>query len=188
MSTQFRPAIAGKVVIVTGASSGIGESTALEFARAGAAVVLAARRVERLEGLVNRIELDGGQALAVPTDLRDFDQITHLVQRTVRAFERIDVLANIAGWGHYDWYENLSPEDLRQSYETNILGMAELTRQVVPVMKNQRSGFILNMSSYASKISIPPLGVYSSTKSAVEGLTDGLRRELAQWGITVIRI
>ena len=188
MSAQFRPAIAGKVVVVTGASSGIGESTALEFARAGAAVVLAARRAERLERLADRVEAEGGQALPVPTDLRDFDQITNLVQRTIRVFERIDVLANIAGWGHYDWYENLSPEDLRQSYETNILGMAELTRQVVPVMKIQRSGFILNMSSYASKISIPPLTVYNSTKSAVEGLTDGLRRELAPWGITVIRI
>jgi NADP-dependent 3-hydroxy acid dehydrogenase YdfG len=188
MSTQFRPAVAGKVAIVTGASSGIGESTALEFARAGAAVVLAARRVERLEQLADQIKGEGGHALVVPTDLRDFDQITNLVQRTVRVLERIDVLANIAGWGHYDWYENLSPDDLRQSYETNILGMAELTRQVVPVMKNQRSGFILNMSSYASKISIPPLAVYSSTKAAVESLTDGLRRELTPWGITVIRI
>jgi NADP-dependent 3-hydroxy acid dehydrogenase YdfG len=188
MSAQFRPAIAGKVVIVTGASSGIGESTALEFARAGAIVVLAARRAVRLERLVDQIEAEGGHALAVPTDLCDFDQITHLVQRTLRVYERIDVLANIAGWGHYDWYENLSPDDLRQSYETNILGMAELTRQVVPVMKIQRFGFILNMSSYASKISIPPLAVYSSTKSAVESLTDGLRRELAPWGITVIRI
>jgi NADP-dependent 3-hydroxy acid dehydrogenase YdfG len=188
MNAHVRPAIAGKVAIVTGASSGIGEVTALEFARAGAAVVLAARRTERLVALADRIEAEGGHALPVPTDLRDFDQITKLVQRTIRAYERIDVLANIAGWGHYDWYENLSPDDLRQSYETNILGMAELTRQVVPVMKNQRSGFILNMSSYASKISIPPLTVYNSTKSAVEGLTDGLRRELAPWGITVIRI
>jgi NADP-dependent 3-hydroxy acid dehydrogenase YdfG len=188
MRSHFRPAIAGKVVIVTGASSGIGEVTALEFARAGATVVLAARRIERLEALADRIEAEGGHALVVPTDLTDFDQITHLVQRTLRVFERIDVLANIAGWGKYDWYENLTPADLRQSYETNVLGLAELTRQVAPVMQNQRSGFILNMSSYASKIVIPPLGVYSSTKAAVEALTDGLRRELAPWGITVIRI
>src|SRR5436190_17544018 len=155
MDSHFRPAIAGKVVVVTGASSGIGESTALEFARAGAAVVLAARRADRLERLADQIKSEGGHAMPVPTDLRDFDQITNLVQRTIRVFERVDVLANIAGWGHYDWYENLSPDDLRQSFETNILGMAELTRQVMPVMKNQRCGLILNMSSYASKISIP---------------------------------
>ncbi|HSL31434.1 MAG TPA: SDR family NAD(P)-dependent oxidoreductase, partial [Anaerolineales bacterium] len=93
-----------------------------------------------------------------------------------------------AGWAIYDWFEELSPEELRQTYEVNVIGLAELTRQVVPVMKAQRSGFILNMSSYVSRISVPPLTVYASTKYAVEGLTDGLRRALLPWGITVIRI
>jgi NADP-dependent 3-hydroxy acid dehydrogenase YdfG len=183
-----RPAIDGKVVIVTGASSGIGESTAREFARAGATVVLAARRADRLERLQKEIEAMGGRALAVPTDLTRLDQITHLVETTVATFARIDVLANIAGWAIYDWFEELSPDELRQTYEVNIIGLAELTRQVVPVMKAQRSGFILNMSSYVSRISVPPLTVYASTKYAVEGLTDGLRRALLPWGITVIRI
>jgi short-subunit dehydrogenase len=120
--------------------------------------------------------------------LTDLDQITCLVQTTLAAFGRIDVLANIAGWGRYDWFEELSAEDLRQQYEVNVLGLAELTRQVLPAMKAQRSGCILNMSSYASKIAVPPLTVYASTKYAVEGLTDGLRRELIPWGITVVRI
>lgn len=188
MILHIRPAIEGKVVIVTGASSGIGESTAREFAKAGAITVLAARREGRLKRLEREIEAMGGTALAVPTDLTDRDQITHLVQTTLDTFGRIDILANIAGWAVYDWFEELSAEEVRQAYEVNIIGLAELTRQVVPTMKAQRSGFILNMSSYVSRISVPPLTVYASTKYAVEGLTDGLRRALAPWGITVIRI
>ncbi|HSL44216.1 MAG TPA: SDR family oxidoreductase [Anaerolineales bacterium] len=188
MHMNRRSAIDGKVVIVTGASSGIGESTAREFAQAGAIPVLAARRGERLERLQKEIEEMGGQALAVPTDLTDLDQITNLIQTTLSRFERIDVLANIAGWAIYDWFEELSSDELRQTYEVNVIGLAELTRQVIPTMKAQRSGFILNMSSYVSRISVPPLTVYASTKYAIEGLTDGLRRALLPWGITVIRI
>ena len=183
-----RPAIDGKVVIVTGASSGIGESTALEFARAGAITVLAARRKNRLKQLERKIEEMGGTALAVPTDLTVLDQITNLVQTVLSTFGRIDVLANIAGWGFYDWFEELSAEELRRHYEVNVIGLAELSRQVIPTMKAQQSGFILNMSSYVSRISVPPLTVYASTKYAVEGLTDGLRRALLPWGIAVIRI
>ena len=188
MKLKPRPAIQGKVVIVTGASSGIGEATAREFAKAGAITVLAARRKGRLERLEREIEEMGGTALAIPTDLTDQAQITHLVQTTLDTFGQIDVLANIAGWAVYDWFEELSTEELRQAYDVNIIGLAELTRQVIPTMKAQRSGFILNMSSYVSRISVPPLTVYASTKYAVEGLTDGLRRALAPWGITVIRI
>jgi NADP-dependent 3-hydroxy acid dehydrogenase YdfG len=188
MQLNPRPAIDGKVVIVTGASSGIGEATAREFAQAGAITVLAARRRERLERLQNQIKEMGGAALAVPTDLTDLDQITNLVQTTLSTYGRIDVLANIAGWAIYDWFEELSYDELRQTYQVNVIGLAELTRQVVPIMKSQRSGFILNMSSYVSRISVPPLTVYASTKYAVEGLTDGLRRALLPWGITVIRI
>lgn len=188
MQMQRRPAIDGKVVIVTGASSGIGESLAREFARAGAITILAARRAERLKRLQSEIEAMGGQALAVPTDLTKLDQITHLVEVTLATYGRIDVLANIAGWAIYDWFEQLSAEELRQTYEVNVIGLAELTRQVIPTMKAQGSGFILNMSSYVSRISVPPLTVYASTKYAIEGLTDGLRRALLPWGITVIRI
>ncbi len=188
MNTKIRPAIAGKVAIVTGASSGIGQVAALEFAFAGAKVVLAARRVERLEKLAETIRASGGTALPVQTDLTMIEQIRSLVKTTLATFGRIDVLANIAGTGYYDWFEELSSANLREHYEVNVIGLAELTREVVPVMKTQRSGFILNMCSYSSVISAPPLTVYASTKYVVEGLTDGLRRELIPWGIKVMRI
>ncbi|MDQ3007913.1 MAG: SDR family oxidoreductase, partial [Chloroflexota bacterium] len=185
---KLRPAIAGKVAIVTGASSGIGEAAALEFASAGAKVVLAARRIKRLQKLAETIRAAGGIALPVQTDLTIISQIRNLVQTTLATFGRIDILANIAGAGYYDWFEELSSENLREHYEVNVIGLAELTREVLPTMKAQRSGYILNMCSYSSVISAPPLTVYASTKYAVEGLTDGLRRELIPWGIKVMRL
>ena len=189
MATQTpRTGVAGKVVVVTGASSGIGEAAARAFARAGARVVLAARRAGRLKDLAAEIEAAGGEALSVPTDLEDRGQIAQLVATTLKHFGRIDVLANIAGWGQYDWIEEFSADDLRRQFDVNVLGTAELTRQVVPTMQQQRSGHILNMSSYASRISVPPLTIYAATKYAIEGLSDGLRRELAPWGIHVSRV
>lgn len=188
MRMKRRSAMDGKVAIITGASSGIGEATAREFAQAGAITILAARREKRLRNLQNEIEEMGGTALAVPTDVTDPDQIKNLVQTTVSNFGRIDILANIAGWALYQWLEEMSHEDLRKAYDVNVIGLAEVSRQVIPVMQRQRSGIIINMSSYASRISTPPLTVYASTKYAVEGLTDGMRRTLLPWGITVMRV
>ena len=188
MELNRRNAIDGKVAIITGASSGIGESTARELAMAGAITVLAARRADRLQQLEQEIREMGGRALAVPTDLTKTEQITHLVQTTLTTFGRIDILANIAGAAIYDWFEELSAEEIRNPFEVNVIGMAELIRQTIPTMKKQRSGTILNMSSYVSRIAVPPMEIYASTKYAVEGLTDGLRRSLLPWGITVIRV
>ncbi len=188
MELNRRNAIDGKVAIVTGASSGIGESTARELAQAGAITILAARREDRLQRLEKEIREMGGRALAVPTDITSFEQITNLVQTTLAKFGRIDILANIAGGATYDWFEELSPQEIRNPFEVNVIGMAELIRQTIPTMKAQRSGIILNMSSYVSRIAVPPMEIYASTKYAVEGLTDGLRRSLLPWGITVIRV
>ena len=188
MKMNKLPALGGKVAIVTGASSGIGEATAREFAKAGIVTVLAARRVDRLERLQKEIEEMGGTALAVPTDVTDPAQIEHLVQTTVSTFGRIDILANIAGWALYQWLEEISHEDLRRTFDVNVIGLAEMSRQVIPVMQRQHSGIIINMSSYASRVVNPPLTIYASSKYAVEGLTDGMRRSLLPWGITVIRV
>lgn len=178
----------GRVIVVTGASSGIGEATALALAKHHVKMVIAARREERLEKLAGKIRSAGSQALVVTTDLTDNSQIKKLVEKTVSTFGRIDVLCNIAGWGVYKWFEDYSFEEVENQFHVNVLGLAELCRLTIPIMKRQRSGHIINMSSYASKIVFPPLAVYSSTKYAVEGLSDGLRRELKPWGILVSRV
>jgi hypothetical protein len=177
-----------KIIIVTGASSGIGEVTSLALGKQAASVVLAARKIEDLEKVASEITKSGGKALVVPADLTKQSQITNLVQTTVKEFGRIDVLFNNAGWGRYDWFENYTEEDIRKQFEVNVLAMAELIRQIIPIMKKQRSGHIINMSSYASRIAIPPQTIYAATKYAVEGMSDGLRRELAPWGIKVSRV
>jgi len=182
-------ALTGKIIIVTGASSGIGEATSWALSQKGATVVVAARREFRLKALADKINQSGqGKALAIKTDVTRPTDTSRLVNSTIQAFGRIDVLLNIAGWGSYDWFEKFSQRELKHQFEVNIVGLAELTRQVVPVMKSQRSGHIINMASYASRVSVPPLTVYAATKYAVEGLSDGLRRELAPWGIRVSRV
>jgi len=147
MKLNRKLAIDGKVAIVTGASSGIGEATARELAQAGAITVLAARREEWLQQLDREIKEMGGRALAVPTDLTQPVQITNLVQTTLKKFGWIDILANIAGAAVYDWFEELSAEEIRNPFEVTVIGMAELIRQTIPYMKAQRSGRILNISS-----------------------------------------
>ncbi len=180
--------LSGKVILVTGASAGIGQQTALELAKYNVKLVIAARRKNRLDDLAKEISSLGSEALAVPTDLTDIKQISHLVRYTLKKFGRIDVLLNIAGWGIYKWFEDFKFNEIENQFQVNVLGMAELTRQVIPIMKKQKSGHIINMSSYGSRIVFPPITVYAATKYAVEGLTDGLRRELGPWGIRVSRV
>jgi len=180
--------LVGKVMIVTGASDGIGRELALQLGKRGALVVLTARREYLLEEAAAQIRAGGARALVVPADLCDADQIASLVTRTVQEFGRIDALINVAGVGWYDWIEEITAAELQQQFQTNVIGLAELIRQAVPIMKQQRSGHIINFSSYASRIAVPPLTIYASTKYAIEGLTDALRRELAPWGIHVTRV
>lgn len=177
-----------KVIIVTGASSGIGEQVALEAAKHQVKLVIAAGRKEKLDDVATHIKALGSEVLVVQTDLTKVEQITNLVRHTLETYGRIDILANIAGWGIYKWFEDYSFEEIKNQFDVNVLGLAELTRQVIPSMQKQHSGIIVNMSSYASEVAVPPMSVYASTKYAVKGLSDGLRRELAPWGIQVCRV
>lgn len=180
--------VAGRVIIVTGASDGIGRELSLQLGKEGAIVVLTARRESVLEEVATQIRAEGGQGLVVPADLCDADQIARLVERTVQEYGRVDVLINVAGVGFYDWMEEITSRELQLQYQTNVIGMVDLIRQVVPIMKRQRRGHIINFCSYASQLAMPPLTIYASTKYAIEGLSDALRRELAPWGIHVTRI
>ena len=175
-----------QVVIVTGASSGFGEDAAMLFARAGCKVVAAARRIDRLQTLVEKIQKEGGEAIALPVDVVDRDEIEMMVQSTIDHYGQIDILFNNAGFGRLDWLENLDPaRDIEKQMDVNLLGLAQVTRAVLPYMLEQRSGHIINMSSVAGWIAAPLYTIYSATKFGVRGFTDSLRREVAPFGIHV---
>ncbi len=178
----------GKVIIITGASSGIGEATAYELAAAGANLVLAARRKSRLAKLAARISDQLGGVLVVDTDVSVPWQTKRLITWTIKEYGRIDVLFNNAGWGSYSWFEELKLDHIKEQFAVNVFGAMHLIHEAIPVMKKQGSGHIINMVSYASRIAVPPMTVYASTKYALEGLSDALRRELSPWGICVSRV
>jgi len=178
----------GKVVIVTGASSGIGEATAREFGREGARVVLAARRIDRLEALAREINSmgAGAETLVVQADLSKLEDIQALVRKTLDRFGRIDVLVNNAGFGRLDWLENLDPQkDIESQFDVNVLGVVQTTRQALPVMIAQRAGHIINMCSMAGLVATPTYTIYAACKHAVHGFSEALRREVKPWGIDV---
>lgn len=175
--------VGDQVVLVTGASSGIGAATAFEFAHQGARVVLAARRVEELEAQVSRITKAGGRALAVPTDVTEAAQVIRLVERAREAFGRVDILVNNAGanWGKP--LVETSEDEITRLLQVNLLGMMLLTRTVLPEMQQRHQGAIISVGSVASHVAIEPL--YSATKFGVRGFCLALRRQLAGSGISV---
>jgi NADP-dependent 3-hydroxy acid dehydrogenase YdfG len=176
----------GKVVLITGASSGFGQDAARRFAREGCKVVLAARRLDRLQDLVASIHAEGGEALAVPVDVTDRAGIELMVTTTLDLYGRIDILFNNAGFGRLDWLETLDPErDIETQIRVNLLGVIQVTRAVLPHMLARGSGHIINMSSVAGMIAAPLYSIYSASKYGVRGFTDALRREVAPLGIHV---
>ena len=178
----------GKVVIVTGASSGIGEATARQFGREGAKVVLAARRMDKLEALATEIKGmgTGADVLVVQADLSKLEDIQSLIQKTLEKFGRIDVLVNNAGFGRLDWLEKLDPvKDIQGQFDVNVMGVVQTTRQALPVMIQQRSGHIIQMCSMAGLVGTPTYTIYSACKHAVHGFSEALRREVKPWGIDV---
>ena len=178
----------GQVVIVTGASAGIGEAASRRLFKEGATVVIAARRAEKLEALKREIDSAGGRALAVAGDITSQEDRKRLVDETMRAFGRIDGLVNNAGYGQRGPIELVPIEAIRQNFETNLFSLIALTQLVIPIMREQRSGRIVNISSVAGRIARPLSSVYDATKHALEAISDGLRGELAPFGIKVVVI
>lgn len=173
--------IGGTVVIVTGASSGIGAATARLAAARGAKVVLAARRSERINDLAGEL----AESLAVATDLRDPAQIVRLVDATLERFGRVDVLVNDAGQGLHVPVERIRIGDLRSVTELNFYAPLLTMQAVIPAMRKQGGGAIVNVSSMTSRMVLPGVGGYSATKSALNMLSQVARRELAADGIVV---
>jgi len=173
--------ITDSVCIVTGASSGIGAATARRLADLGASVVLAARRADRLAALAAELPT----ALAVPTDVTAPGSLEHLVEATLSAYGRVDVLVNDAGQGLHVPLLELDPEDLRAVCELNVIAPLRAMQLVVPAMRRQGAGAIVNVSSATSLRVFPGLGGYSSTKAALNMLSQVARLEFAEAGIAV---
>lgn len=178
----------GQVIIVTGASAGIGEAAAREIARQGARVVVMARRRDRLDALAKEITATGGEAVAITGDITVAADRERVVAEAIERWGRIDALVNNAGYGQIGPVELIPLEAIRQNFETNLFSLIALTQQVIPVMRRQRRGRIINISSVAGRIARPFSSVYDATKHALEAISDGLRGELAPFGIHVVVI
>ena len=180
--------LAGRTVIVTGASSGIGREAAREFARRRAHVVLASRNREPLEALAEELTDYPGHRLVVPTDVTDRLAVEALVRRTVEEFDSVDVLVNNAGVGLFAPIAGGSLDNMHHVFNVNFWGPVHCIQATLPYMRRQRRGHIVNVSSIAGKVAAPYLGMYSATKFALRAVSDALRSELAGTGINVSTI
>jgi NADP-dependent 3-hydroxy acid dehydrogenase YdfG len=179
----------GKVAVITGASSGIGEATAEALAAERASVVAAARREDRLEDLVGQINgKDGGKAIAVACDVTDEQQAHDLIKRAKDEFGRVDILVNNAGVMQLSKIQRGLSDEWRTMFEVNVLGLLYASDAAIEVMKEQGSGHLVNISSLASRGTRPGLGVYSGTKMAVNGISESLRQELLEDNIRVTMV
>ncbi len=169
-----------KVILITGASSGMGKVTAIQLIKAGHIVYGAARRLKKMQDLVDA----GGHVIAM--DVTDERQVVAGVKQIVEEQGRIDVLVNNAGYAVYGSVEDVSMENARRQFDVNIFGLAQITREVLPHMRAQKSGKIINISSVGGKIYTPLGAWYHATKHALEGWSDCLRIEVQQFGIDVV--
>lgn len=177
----------GKIALVTGASSGIGEATALALAAEGAKVAIAARRAHRLDDLANRIRRMDGTALPIAADVADEAQATAMVERVLQEHGRLDLLLAVAGVGVAAPFNNTTPAEYRQMVDVNILGLLYPIHAALPMMQLQGAGHIVVVSSGAGRY-IHPSVVYSGTKHAVSAMAESLRREIGKDGIRVTSI
>lgn len=187
----------GQVVLITGASSGIGRAAAQRLCRDGASVVAAARRLDHIEAVKRELReqcsrhkdaVPMGQLDAVRTDVTSPSDRDKLIQHTMDIYGRIDVLINNAGQGLRGPVELVPLEGVRQNFETNLFSLIALTQLVTPIMRRQHAGHIINISSVAGRVALPFSSIYDATKHALEAVSDGLRGELAPFGIKVIVI
>lgn len=169
-----------KIILITGASSGIGKTTAKRLIQEGHVVYAAARRLDQMEDLKEM------GAVTIGMDITKTEDINRVVETIVKNHKRIDILINNAGYAIYGAVEETSMDDARRQFDVNIFGLAELTKMVIPMMRNNNSGTIINISSMGGQMYTPLGSWYHATKYALEGWSDCLRLELKQFGINVV--
>jgi NADP-dependent 3-hydroxy acid dehydrogenase YdfG len=177
--------LVGRVALVTGASSGIGAAAAAALAAAGATVALVARRADRLDALVRKIEAAGGKALALSGDVADEPVAERVVTETLQRFGRLDILVNSAGMIDSGGVENADTKRWRRVLEVNLLGSLYTSRAVIGPMRAQGGGDIINISSTAGRRAAVLFNAYSASKFGLTGMTEALRQEVGRHGIRV---
>jgi NADP-dependent 3-hydroxy acid dehydrogenase YdfG len=175
--------IEGKIVVITGASSGLGEAAARMLSAEGATVVLGARRLDRIQTLANELEKQGAKALALRTDVTIAGQVKELVDSAIEKYGRLDAIINNAGLMPLSPLERLKIDDWDKMIDVNIKGVLYGIAAVLPIMKDQKAGHIINVSSVAGHKVNPGGAVYSATKTAVRVLSEGLRQEVKPYNI-----
>ncbi|MEW5861580.1 MAG: SDR family NAD(P)-dependent oxidoreductase [Cyanobacteriota bacterium] len=175
----------GRVAIVTGASAGIGEATAIALAAEGAQVAIAARRVDRLNAIADSIATTGGKALPIATDITDETQVQNLVEKANAQLGRVDILVNNAGIALVGNIEGANTSDWRRMIDLNVLGLMYATHAVLPILKAQGTGHIVNISSVAGRTARVGIGGYNATKWGVNGFSESLRQEVCKHNIRV---
>jgi NAD(P)-dependent dehydrogenase (short-subunit alcohol dehydrogenase family) len=180
--------VKNSVVVITGASSGIGRATALRFAGKGARLVLAARGAESLEAVAAACRKRGAQAIAVPTDVSDPDKVDELASRAVREFGRLDVWVNNAAVGAFGLLTEIPPEDYQRVLDVNISGYVNGARAALIRQTAQGSGTLINVASIVAETPLPYSSAYSISKAAVRALSVSLRSELAREGFTGVHV
>ena len=179
---------AQKVALITGASSGIGRSTAEMLAREGVRVALAARREGELQRLKERIESEGGTALVVETDVTDEDDVRETIEQIENEFGRLDILVNSAGMMVLDQVEEADMREFQRMIDVNLNGLIQITQAVIPLMRRQDSGHVVNISSLAGRKSFPGASGYSASKYGVNGFSEALREEFTGEDTEFIRV
>lgn len=188
--TSVRPAkrekLKDSVIVITGASAGIGKSYAYAFAEEGCNLVLASRSKAKLETIAEDIKQKYNvKVIIAPTDVADENQCKNLINIALEQFDHIDILINNAGVGAYGYIHTTNVDDMKKIMDTNFWGMVHCIHAVLPSMIRRRKGRIVNVSSVVGKIAMPAMGAYSATKFAMEGFSDSLRIEMKKFGIGV---
>lgn len=171
-----------KVWLITGCSTGFGRELATNALEAGHKVVVTARKPEDIEDIVTGFP---DTSIAVKLDVTKPEEIKSSVQESIEKFGRIDVLVNNAGIGYFGAIEESEDEEVRRMFEINFFGLANMIKEVLPIMRKQRSGHIINIASIGGLVSFPAVGFYNATKYAVDGLSESLAKETAPLGIKV---
>ena len=177
-----------KVALVTGSSSGIGFETALILARTGIHTYATMRNLEKSKNIIEISNTENLPLQVIQLDVNNDTSVKYAIDRIISEKKRIDVLVNNAGYGLFGSLEDISIEEIKTQFETNFFGVIRVTKQVLPIMREQNGGIIINVSSVGGRIGLPALSAYHSTKFALEGLSESISYEVEPFGIRVVII